>query len=148
MKTITPSEAAEILKTRPDVAFIDVRSRAEYVAGHPKGAANVPLLEPDASGRMAQNPDFVRAVCAYVTKDRALIVSCQAGGRSARAAEILEREGYREVYNMDGGFGGRRDALGQAALPGWEATGLPVDYDEGGLLGYEHIRRMADFDDK
>ncbi len=140
MKTITPAEAATLLKNDPSVAFVDVRSRAEYRAGHPQGAANIPIMEPDASGRMAPNPHFVEVFRAFAPqKEQPVLVSCQVGGRSARACEVLEREGYRHVYNMDGGFGGRRDALGQVVLPGWEATGLPVDYDEGGDLGYDRL---------
>jgi rhodanese-related sulfurtransferase len=143
MKTITPREAAFMLETETNVVFVDVRSRAEYRAGHPKGAANIPVMEPDASGRMTPNPHFLEVFRAFAPhKDAKVVVSCQVGGRSARAAEILEREGYTHVHNMDGGFGGKRDALGQVVLPGWEATGLPVEYGEG-HLGFDPDRGFS-----
>jgi rhodanese-related sulfurtransferase len=144
MKTITPAEAATLLKNDSNVVFVDVRSRAEYRAGHPQGAANIPIMEPDPSGRMAPNPHFLEVFRAFAPrKDQPILLSCQVGGRSGRACELLEREGYEHVYNMDGGYGGRRDSLGQMVLPGWESTGLPVDYSDGGDLSYDRIKGIG-----
>lgn len=132
MKEIEPKTAAEMLEDRQDIAFVDVRSRQEFVAGHPRGTVNIPLLEPDAWGRMAPNPDFLDTVRARVSADVPVILTCRSGARSRRAAEILEQAGYREVYNMDGGFAGRFDPGGRPVVPGWEASGLPVEYGEEG----------------
>jgi rhodanese-related sulfurtransferase len=71
--------------------YLDVRTTAEFNQGHPMGALNVPLFEPDEdTGAMEPNPDFVRVVQANVPREATLLVGCQAGGRSLRAASVLE----------------------------------------------------------
>ena len=68
---------------------IDVRTTAEYKAGHLQGTTNVPLAElqkriqlvaPDKGGRVK--------------------VHCQSGGRSARAKTLLESLGYTNVEDL------------------------------------------------
>ena len=73
-----------------------------------------------------------------------LLVGCQMGGRSARAAQLLAGAGYETAVNVDGGFGGRRDpATGQVMAEGWAPAGLPVETGPGGDHGYEALRRKA-----
>ncbi len=48
------------------------------------------------------------------------------GGRSQLAAELLERAGYQNVFNMQGGFGGKRDLMGRVVVQGWRDAGLPL----------------------
>lgn len=82
---------------------IDVREPAEYQVGHIHNAVNMPrgVLEmqlnqhPDVAGyedalqRMAQDP---------------LYLICRSGGRSALAAESLERMGFSQVFSVAGGM--------------------------------------------
>jgi rhodanese-related sulfurtransferase len=123
-KRVSPPEAAELLKQ--GWRYVDVRSIPEFDQGHPQGAANVPLLHRQG-GRMAPNPDFKRVMEANYPKDSQLVIGCQAGGRSAQAAAILEASGYTQVVDMRGGFGGERDMLGRVTTPGWAEAGLPVE---------------------
>jgi phage shock protein E len=67
--------------------LVDVRSAEEYAGGHVEGAINVPVAE--LGGKMGQIP-----------KDRAVVVYCQSGMRSARAAGALKEAGYTEVYDL------------------------------------------------
>lgn len=108
--------------------LIDVRSTREFNAGHPAGAVNVPLMEPDEdTGQMTPNPDFVRVIQANFPADRPLILSCQSGGRSLRAGRMLESFGYGDVANVLGGFMGKRDPVdGRTVDPGWQESGLPT----------------------
>src|SRR3990172_5662980 len=48
---VTPVEAKRRIETQGYV-YLDVRTVPEYEAGHPSGALNVPVVEPDASGKM------------------------------------------------------------------------------------------------
>jgi rhodanese-related sulfurtransferase len=99
--------------------YVDVRSTEEFSRGHAAGAVNVPLLEPDEdTGVMLPNPDFVRVMKANFAPDAPLLIGCQSGGRSARAAQMLDAFGYTNVTNIKGGFSGGQD-------PGWEPSGLP-----------------------
>jgi rhodanese-related sulfurtransferase len=76
---------------------------------------------------MVPNPDFLSAVEAAYPKDAKIVVGCQAGGRSLRAAEMMVGAGYTQVIDQRAGFGGARDNFGQVVEPGWAAAGLPVE---------------------
>lgn len=128
VRQTTPPGAAEILRTEPNAVYLDVRSEPEFAAGHPAGAYNVPLLHLDeATGRPQPNQDFERVVSATLGRHTKVVVGCQSGGRSQRAAEILASLGFRDVTNMQGGFGGARDPSGHVTVAGWQESGLPVE---------------------
>ena len=110
MKHATVNEAHQLQQA--GATYIDVRSTTEFDAGHPEGAVNVPLLEPDDSGQLAPNPDFVRVMKAAFAPSTRLLVGCQAGVRSLKAVQMLETFGFTDVTNVRGGFGGARDQSG------------------------------------
>lgn len=65
----------------------DVRSPGEFEGGHARGAVNVPLAK---LGEYAQK---------HKNKEQAVITCCASGMRSANAKGILERAGFKNVYN-------------------------------------------------
>jgi len=109
--------------------YVDVRSSQEFAQGHPAAALNVPLLERDEdTGQMMPNPDFVRVMQGLFPPEAKLLIGCQVGGRSMRAAQVLESMGFTDVTNVRGGYGGARDPMsGRTVDPGWAESGLPVD---------------------
>jgi len=73
--------------------ILDVRSKREFNETHLKGAINIPL------------PDIKRNVEKHIKdKQRKILVYCEYGIRSKQAAEILEKIGYTQVYNLKGGL--------------------------------------------
>jgi len=121
--------------------YVDVRTEPEFVNGHPAGAVNVPVVFPDpATRQMTMNPDFLPVVQAHFPADAKIVVGCQAGGRSQRAAEMMVQAGYTDVVNMQGGFGGMRDQTGRTVVPGWSECGLPVCKDCGPENSYAGLR--------
>lgn len=79
------------------VQVIDVRSPAEYLEGHVKGAINIPA--PDLRTRFTDlNPD------------QPIIVMCRTGHRSSLACSLLKQKGFTRVYNAAGGITGHRAA--------------------------------------
>ena len=70
----------------PDVVYIDVRTEREFANGHPAGAVNIPVAFPDPARGMMANPDFVSVVEKNFSKDKKIIVGCQAGPRSTAAS--------------------------------------------------------------
>jgi hydroxyacylglutathione hydrolase len=86
---------------RGDVAVVDVRSRAEWEAGHIPGVPNIYAGE--IGDRLGDLPT-----------GRPIVVHCQGGTRSAIAASILDARGVRDVVDLPGGFAE------------WEREGLPV----------------------
>ena len=126
--------------------YVDVRSSPEFAAGHPEGSVNVPLFEPDAdTGQMAPNPDFVRVMQSVFAPDAKLLVGCEVGGRSMRAAQMLESFGFGEVANVRGGFKGMRDPMsGRTVDPGWHESDLPVERDQPAGRAYRDLLARAD----
>lgn len=120
---VAPAEADRLVREE-GYLFLDVRSVPEFGAGHPAGAYNVPLAEPDGAGRMQPNPEFVAVVSAAFDKDQPLVVGCRSGSRSERAARALLDAGFERIVEQRAGWGGTRDAFGRATEPGWHAAGL------------------------
>ena len=72
------------------LTIIDVREIHEYAAGHIPSAENFPLS--------TLGSDFSK-----LDKDQKYYVICQAGGRSAKAYDFLDAEGF-DVINVEGGM--------------------------------------------
>lgn len=127
-------------------AYVDVRSSQEFSQGHPAGALNVPLLERDEdTGQMMPNPDFVRVMQSLFPPDAKLLIGCQVGGRSVRAAQMLESFGFADVTNVKGGFAGARDPMsGRTIDPGWVESGLPVETGAPAGRSYQDLVARAD----
>ncbi len=141
---ITPEDAHGRMHGEEKERYIDVRSVPEFTQGHPEGAVNIPVLHFDAEGGgMIENPDFFKVVEAHFPKDARLVMGCQVGMRSQKAAEILIQGGYQNVANIRGGFGGMKDESGQTIAQGWVELGLPVNADNGDGVSYESLAAKA-----
>ena len=117
---------------RAGAIYIDVRSSGEFAAGRPAGALNVPLLDNDEdTGQLMPNPDFVRVMRANFPADAPLLVGCQSGGRSGRAAQILEAFGFTCLTNVQGGY------------EGWKPSGLPTETAAPAAHTYDDLLAVA-----
>ena len=141
MKSITPQQAKELLDE--GYVYLDVRSIEEFEQGHPQGAFNVPIALAHPMFGMQPNQDFLKVAEANFPKDTKIICGCKTGGRSYRAAEVLEQAGYTTVINMDGGFHGRVDARGAVAQTGWAQENLPVSSEREGETSYTSLSAKA-----
>lgn len=70
--------------------LVDVRTPGEFASGHLPGARNVPLDRLEAQAKDLGSPD------------RAIVVYCRSGGRSAAAASTLKRMGFHAVHDLGG----------------------------------------------
>lgn len=122
---IDPQTACQDLDHNGTI-YLDVRTEAEFRAGHVPGAYNVPIFTFDPARGMIANQDFPAVVDKVFPKDARIIVGCKSGQRSAQAADVLTRMGYRNLFNLRGGFAGEVDRLGRVIHPGWSGCGLPV----------------------
>lgn len=145
IKRITPEQAKELLDSQTGYIYLDVRTVPEFEAGHILGAKNVPVVEPDPSGRMQLNPRFLETVEANFGKDVKCITGCQKGGRSMKAAELLLAAGFSDVLDMRGGFGGETDDMGRLIFPGWAPRGLPTSRDSAAEDRYENLAKSKPF---
>lgn len=90
---LTPLEFSEKMKTLPDAPVIDVRTPAEFAEGHVINALNY-----DWNGSI-----FDQQIQG-LDKSKPVLVYCRSGSRSAAAAAHMRTIGFKEVYEMDGGF--------------------------------------------
>ena len=137
-ENVDPSQAQELLDGGEDYTYVDVRSIPEFENGHPAGAVHVPLMHREHD-QMVPNMDFLRICELNFDHGARLIIGCQSGARSLRAAEALVAAGYEGIVHMDGGFGGARNEMGQIVAEGWMQQGLPVEYGAGDSQSYEAL---------
>lgn len=76
------------------VQLVDVRTRAEFVSGHIKGARNIDFFQGSA----------FEAAFLKMKKDKPIYLYCQSGNRSQKAARKLVEMGFAEVYDLRGGY--------------------------------------------
>jgi rhodanese-related sulfurtransferase len=139
---VTAAEARELLDSNAGYVYLDVRSVPEFEAGRPAGAINIPIAEPNpVTGQMEFNLSFLHVVEAKIPHGAKVIVGCKSGGRSASACEILRGEGYINVMNMLGGFGGVAGRGGEIIEPGWTTAGYPVEEGDGGERSYKSLSK-------
>lgn len=138
-RRVSPEQARDLME-KEGYVYVDVRSVPEFKAGHPTGAYNVPLMHMGSAG-MTPNAEFLAAMQKVFPRDAKLVVGCQAGGRSARAAQMLESAGYTNVADQHAGFEGAIDpATRQVSEPGWRPKGLPVSTDAAKERTWEEIQ--------
>lgn len=124
IKRVSPKEAFELMQNDGYV-YVDVRSIPEFDMGHATGAFNVPLMHMGAQG-MEPNADFLSVMKKAFPQDKKLVVGCQAGGRSLRAAQLLIDAGFTNVIDQRAGWKGQSDPFGRVTEKGWSGEGLPT----------------------
>lgn len=87
---VTPAEAWEHLR-RGDALFLDVREKAER---------EIVRIDPSVWIPQGELPSRLQEL----PSDRAIIVYCAGGHRSARSADVLRAAGFQQVFNLQGGL--------------------------------------------
>jgi len=83
---VAPEKARELVKG--GARLVDVRTRAEFAAGHIEGALNIPVGELGA--RLGEVGD----------REKPVVVYCASGMRSASAAGALRGAGFSQVHDL------------------------------------------------
>ena len=91
LKELNDKEFQAELAQGSRVFLLDVREEHEFQRGHIKGAVNIPL------SRLAKRTD-------EVPTDKELLLYCQSGMRSKRAAGVLRKHGYKKAAHLRGGI--------------------------------------------
>ncbi len=73
--------------------LLDVRTPVEFSAGHIEGAVNIPLDE--LRERLSELPQ---------DKEKPIYATCQVGLRAHVALMLLAGKGYKNLYNLSGGY--------------------------------------------
>ncbi|PUE34275.1 rhodanese-like domain-containing protein [Limnohabitans sp. Jir72] len=100
---LSPQDMVQLMN-REKAVVIDVCEPGEFAQGHVIGAKNLPLG--DLEAKLAQ-----------VVKNKAtpVVMVCQVGARSARAAATAQKLGYDNAQSLAGG------------LKAWQAANMPVE---------------------
>lgn len=104
---VTTVDASAFLQVaqQPGITVIDVRTPAEYAAGHLDGAINVDAESPDFDSRIAS-----------LGKSASYAVYCQSGRRSAIAADRMSGAGFTSITNLKGGIADLQAAGGRIVM--------------------------------
>ena len=102
--TMISVKEAKALLDKGGVVFLDCREPKEYKSGHIPGAINIPrgLLEFQIGSKITE-------------KNTSVVMYCKSGGRASLGCCSIQRMGYKNVKNLDGGW--------QA----WSKAGYPVE---------------------
>jgi rhodanese-related sulfurtransferase len=100
---ISPADAKQLIES--GAQLIDVRTDAEYEAGHIPGSQHVPLadLQPEVGG---------------LEREQALVIYCRSGDRSGLAADAFAASGW-DAHSITGG------------LEAWQEEGFPLEPADG-----------------
>ena len=100
---ISAADAVEIVKEADNVVLIDVREKEEWSEEHIPEAIHLSrgTIESEIEGKVPDSSTMI-------------ICHCGGGGRSALAADSLQKMGYENVWSLAGG------------LKAWKELGLPT----------------------
>jgi adenylyltransferase/sulfurtransferase len=76
---------------KPDFILVDVREENEYEIAHIEGAVLKPLSRLEFEYQ-------------DLSKNKEIAIHCRTGGRSMRACQFLQTQGYTKLYNVTGGI--------------------------------------------
>jgi rhodanese-related sulfurtransferase len=93
--TISPEDLASRHRKGESIHLIDVRTPVEFRASHLEFARNIPLDRLDSNAVMQPGNGGGSAP---------LYVICRSGSRGEKACEQLDRAGYSNVVNVEGGI--------------------------------------------
>jgi thioredoxin 1 len=91
-ESLNVDEFEKKLNSGENVQLVDVRTPGEYDKAHINGAQNIDYNAPEFK-------DNIKGL----DKNRPVLVYCLSGGRSAKAASYLRKQGYN-TFQLDGGM--------------------------------------------
>ena len=86
-------EINSLLKDNPDLVILDVRMPTEIAEGKVENALDINVLSPNFSKKIAN-----------LDKSKPYLVYCRSGNRSAKACNIMSKQEFGKLYNLQGGY--------------------------------------------
>ena len=94
MADLTQTEWRNQLATDSDAVIIDVRTEAEIAQGYIPDMNHMDIFNPGEFMETAKQLDTSKNYYVY----------CRSGARSAQACAVLNTLGFKNTYNLTGGF--------------------------------------------
>ena len=104
IQVIKPAKFEAIMKSDPNAVLLDVRTREEYKSGTIAKSVNIDFYADDFAKQIAK-----------LDKDKTYLVYCRSGKRSNKTAGMMIEQGFKNVFDLDGG------------IISWKAAELPVE---------------------
>jgi len=102
-KMVSPLHLPQI-QSRKSAIVVDVNEPKDYKHGHIVQSINLPISKISNSlGVLKQK------------KDKPIIITCETGGNSSRAAAVLRKNDFTDLYILNGG------------LAAWKKENLPLE---------------------
>ncbi len=91
------------LFNRDEGCIVDIRPQADFDKGHITGSNHIPLAKLSENNKQLEN-----------SKTKPIIVVCNAGIQANGACALLKKQGFEQVFKLQGG------------MQGWLADNLPI----------------------
>ena len=93
--SVTNLNVSDFAKKASDstVVVLDVRTPEEFQSGHLKNAINIDYQGADFAGEINK-----------LDKTKSYAVYCHSGRRSGLATEIMAKDGFKSIFNLNGGI--------------------------------------------
>ncbi|QQR97945.1 MAG: thioredoxin [Sphingobacteriales bacterium] len=92
-KNVDVNEFEKLISSNNDAQLIDVRTEGEFITGFIPKAKNINF----------NNPNFAQEI-SKLDKNKPVYVYCLSGGRSSSAMKVMQQQGFKQVYNLQGGI--------------------------------------------
>jgi len=89
INVISPASFKEKSK---DQTIIDIRTPREFTVGHIEGAKNINFFD----------KSFLEQISKF-DKNKPIFLYCRSGNRTASASKKIANQGFKEVYDLQGG---------------------------------------------
>ncbi|MFN5461354.1 MAG: rhodanese-like domain-containing protein [Bacteroidota bacterium] len=89
----------EKMASKKKSKIIDVRTPEEVAEGHLAGASPINFLSPDFATQVAS-----------LNKKGTYLLYCRSGARTRKAADAMQKMGFKRVYMLDGGINAWKEA--------------------------------------
>ncbi|NNF33541.1 MAG: rhodanese-like domain-containing protein [Saprospiraceae bacterium] len=90
---VNVEEAKKLIKERSDLIIVDVRTPQEWEAGSLPGTINIDVKANDFESQIKK-----------LDSSDTYLVHCRSGARSTKAVKVMEEQGFKNIYHLDGGF--------------------------------------------
>lgn len=80
--------------TNKEVQLVDVRTPEEFKEGEIDDALNIDFLQNESFTTQFEKLD----------KEEPVYIYCRSGNRSGKAANQLQKMGFKEIYDLEGGY--------------------------------------------
>lgn len=97
-------EEFEKMAAKKKNLVVDVRTPEEVAEGHLAGSLNINFL----------GENFAQEI-ETLNKKKTYLLYCKSGNRTRKAADLMEKAGFKHVYMLDGG------------ITAWSEAGKPVE---------------------